>query len=749
MGMFDYLENTSGNIKCCNCGKKIIEQGLIDTQGHYYCSDECFKATWPKCAVCGKPMKQWMEAPNGKKYCSEECYSETWPKCAACGKPMKQWIESKDGKKYCSEECVDQVLPRCEVCGKKIKQWIESKEGKKYCSEECFRMTWDKCLCCGKPMRSWIEIEGEGKYCSEECISKTRSKSSVYQSEEHNNINFKQETKKEKEQKEKNQVQKSMKKSRDIFNMEDEKSMSDLKNKVEEFCKEKKEKKPLIVNAGMVKAGKSTLFNALTGETHFESGPVRTTIENELLEKETYVLVDTPGLDACESDDQEAFAAYKDADVIVFVHNLIDGEFNQIEIDAIKSIEAIYGDREILFNNIILVLTCKDQQDNYEHIKGLIDAQCKDVFGCNFANEFCVDSVSYLKGKSENKKLLIEQSGINELILEIESCVKDESDLHATYLKREKEKLISEIEGEKEKLESKKVVVNNKDYEKLNSLLDEVQKQSNNIVNKVKKREVQISRDNDYRWMVRGTDYEEYSSEYSAKSAGKALIEKNIREVAKRVKTDAQDIISQYEKYLDPLGVPTSVREELATGFDDIRKKVEENNIRITSNINFVLKNIEVPEDVKYARSKARGIDSGNFGSAEYYANAYSSNLYVDYDYQTKWVEGLFGGKSKEVKVYKFDADGAVQDVADEGRDIIREIINSISGPIKTSFDEIKQDLINQFQEAILSLQNDIKSNIQKIQEESNQAESINKKIDSNISNLNQLINMLNASTSR
>ena len=105
------------------------------------------------------------------------------------------------------------------------------------------------------------------------------------------------------------------------------------------------------MNAGLLKAGKSTLFNALLGERVFESDVIRATVKNQKREAEGYFLLDTPGLDANAQDTKEALTAYAKADAIVFVHNLQEGEFNQVEIDSIEQIGSLYGDKKAFFKN--------------------------------------------------------------------------------------------------------------------------------------------------------------------------------------------------------------------------------------------------------------------------------------------------------------------------------------------------------------------------------------------------------------
>ena len=146
-----------------------------------------------------------------------------------------------------------------------------------------------------------------------------------------------------------------------------QKIVDDILKKVEIINNlEKNHNKINIVNAGLLKAGKSELFNAISGKQFFETGVVRTTIENKKLDLDNYVLIDTPGLDANFEDSKMAFDGYKDADIIVFVHNAVDGELNKIEIESIKEIMKLFEDSKVFFDSSILVVTHVDQLQNEE-----------------------------------------------------------------------------------------------------------------------------------------------------------------------------------------------------------------------------------------------------------------------------------------------------------------------------------------------------------------------------------------------
>lgn len=157
--------------KCANCGKPM--NSWIESEGKKYCGEDCLKTTYPCCSVCGKPMSNWIES-GGKKYCGEDCLKTTYPHCFACGKPMKQWISFDDGRKFCDELCFQSTLPRCRVCGKPVNGGLVDKEGNKYCDDNCFQKILPTCRICGKPMKNWITSADDGeKYCSEKCFEKT------------------------------------------------------------------------------------------------------------------------------------------------------------------------------------------------------------------------------------------------------------------------------------------------------------------------------------------------------------------------------------------------------------------------------------------------------------------------------------------------------------------------------------------------------------------------------------------------
>ena len=161
--------------KCCICGKPI-RNGFTDKKGNHYCSEECADMSLPKCSICGKPVRNGLIDDKGICYCSQECYTKSLPTCYVCGKYMKNWFETNDGKKVCSEECADKLREKCCICGKPIRNGLTDDKGNCYCSQECYTKSLPTCYICGKHMENWLETNDGKKVCSEECADKLREK---------------------------------------------------------------------------------------------------------------------------------------------------------------------------------------------------------------------------------------------------------------------------------------------------------------------------------------------------------------------------------------------------------------------------------------------------------------------------------------------------------------------------------------------------------------------------------------------
>ena len=170
---------------------------------------------------------------------------------------------------------------------------------------------------------------------------------------------------------------------------------------------------PNIVCTGIYNAGKSTLLNALCGEERFPTGDVPTTKAVAQAEFGGAVYIDTPGLNAEGSDDQEAQAAYESADFIIFVSSAQNGGIGEVEAVWLNRLRDHYT-ADSLKQRMVYVLTHCGQiePEQVAVIRNKTTADLEKILGFAPDSIFCVDSVVYQKGIAEDKPLLVEHSAL-------------------------------------------------------------------------------------------------------------------------------------------------------------------------------------------------------------------------------------------------------------------------------------------------------------------------------------------------
>lgn len=180
-----------------------------------------------------------------------------------------------------------------------------------------------------------------------------------------------------------------------------------------EYINQRKQEFNVVVY-GKYNHGKSSLLNALLcKEDHFKAEDKRTTTENATYVDSTTGItwIDTPGLaaDVAGKDDGHANSAVtKEADLILFVHNVKVGELDREEIE--------YLTRLLQFkksSQIILVLTQQDQlkSDQFEQVFDNISQQ---VDSLNLI-KICVSQTRYFKGIKNDSSNMLQRSNIDEL----------------------------------------------------------------------------------------------------------------------------------------------------------------------------------------------------------------------------------------------------------------------------------------------------------------------------------------------
>ncbi|WP_239898752.1 GTPase [Laribacter hongkongensis] len=172
---------------------------------------------------------------------------------------------------------------------------------------------------------------------------------------------------------------------------------------------------PQVVVCGLLKAGKSSLLNALTGhleEELFATDVCRATVSLQSRVHCGCNYVDTPGIDACSADDAQAWRALEDADAVLFVHNLRDGAIDACEAGFLGELQQRLGG---LSSRLLVVFSHADgKAEAVEAWRVDAEARLQAVLG--FAPE-CVSYGfrSYRKGVLLGKPRLVELSGFAEV----------------------------------------------------------------------------------------------------------------------------------------------------------------------------------------------------------------------------------------------------------------------------------------------------------------------------------------------
>lgn len=183
--------------------------------------------------------------------------------------------------------------------------------------------------------------------------------------------------------------------------------------------------KPRIAAWGLVKAGKSSLLNMLSGhasDEHFRTGDVRTTRTNQALELDNYVLVDTPGLGYNQNDTQQANQGLDAADIVLFVH-APPGELDQEEVALLDQLRNAYG--QDVGERVLLVISQLDklQDTDLVTVKETIERQALTHLG-RAPECFVISNTRFKSGIEKNKQGLCEKSGIPQLSKHLQALSK-------------------------------------------------------------------------------------------------------------------------------------------------------------------------------------------------------------------------------------------------------------------------------------------------------------------------------------
>ncbi len=217
-----------------------------------------------------------------------------------------------------------------------------------------------------------------------------------------------------------------------------------------------------IVNAGRMNHGKSSLFNSLINKSVFAVDDIRTTMVRQDADFDRdVVMVDTPGLDADSSDDKNAFAAYRHANLIIFVHTAKTGAVESDEIDSINRMAKEAASPEYFWRHFALVFSNIDEydEDNAEDSKKMqlieeeslrnIKAGC----GEHEFPTFRVSNTYFYGGIEANCEQLIAMSGIRELkeyiLAHLDEWRQEQAQLAEQRFLQAKQEAMAAIESER------------------------------------------------------------------------------------------------------------------------------------------------------------------------------------------------------------------------------------------------------------------------------------------------------------
>lgn len=242
-------------------------------------------------------------------------------------------------------------------------------------------------------------------------------------------------------------------------------TIDSIEERLNKVLSRNSKRKPTVVVYGLMNTGKSYLLNMLTNNIEsefFKTNDIRETAELKKFESDSYIYIDTPGLDANVGDDKLAYLGADEADIVLFVHQP-QGELEDKEIKVLEAIGKSFGN--YAEDNIVIVITKieKESQDKIDAIESKIKYQCLTMLG--FSPEIIqISNIRYHKGAINSQDKLIKLSNINILSQHMQSisiegvraqrikCDLDEiyedANRHETSLKSTKNEMQVEIRSQ-------------------------------------------------------------------------------------------------------------------------------------------------------------------------------------------------------------------------------------------------------------------------------------------------------------
>ncbi|MDR7316626.1 GTPase [Brevibacillus nitrificans] len=203
------------------------------------------------------------------------------------------------------------------------------------------------------------------------------------------------------------------------------KTAGDIQEKLDVF-------KPSLMFYGVYNAGKSTLLNALFGEKRAETGDVPVTHKVTEYEWNGYRLADTPGINGPEQDYQISLQELDKHDIICFV--IDNSESHDSKRVAEEAVKILIKKKPLITVINRKMETFSDEEDRqldfavrekfHENLRR--EAEKNGIHGVEKLYSFVtVNAAKAFKGRMMNEPVLIENSAIHDLEIELRQKLKE------------------------------------------------------------------------------------------------------------------------------------------------------------------------------------------------------------------------------------------------------------------------------------------------------------------------------------
>jgi len=198
----------------------------------------------------------------------------------------------------------------------------------------------------------------------------------------------------------------------------------DLLNRVNVLQKQSGSEPLNIVVFGKYNHGKSSLLNALIKQDIFKAEDVRCTIKTQHFNdtEQGITRTDTPGIDADENDDQIAESAIKNADIVLFIHDVISGELDKKELDFMIDYAEGIGKGKL---RVVLSKIDQIQVEELVTVEKIIQEQIKPFSNIPL---YAISSTRYQKYIKTGSHSFLNKSGFKEFLPVIDQVIKDKEE---------------------------------------------------------------------------------------------------------------------------------------------------------------------------------------------------------------------------------------------------------------------------------------------------------------------------------